>query len=159
MRRHLLIYFGLGFISTLAGCATQKAVTSPSSGWAAYTSFKQELTQNPERPEYEHHLSSDWLAMLESAKSIEEKQEILQFAAYPRWLSKTGTYYEKQAANGLCLSVNGVAYDGSPGTLAIQYVPEGDRLKAAKIHYQYWETEEEYPIEARCPEELGLALP
>ncbi len=54
-----------------------------------------------------------------------------------------------------------VGYGTATGHLkpwAVRYIRENDELKASEIHYQYWESEEEFPAEAKCPEDFELGF-
>ena len=148
-------------VSTImvSGCAASVDENSSSPGWNAYNAFQRELNQKPENPDYKQHLSGGWIDLFDEANDNAELAQVREYATYPRWLSKTLAHYEKANGEGRCLSVNGVALDQSPGTLSVRYVEENGRLKASEIHYQYWETKDEFPSEARCPEEFELAFP
>lgn len=142
----------------LTGCASSVGDISPKNGWAAYQKFDHDLGQRPERPDHKHHLSEDWIAMFENADTDEELAELKGYASYPRWLSELHAHYEKASGDDRCLSVNGVAFDKTPG-LAVRYVNQDGGLRASEIHYQYWENDQEFPQEAKCPDEFELLFP
>lgn len=143
---------------SLSGCSTTPETESSPSAWNAYQQFKKELENNPEKPAFDRHLASDWIELFDSAEGG-ELNELKNYAAYPVWLSSTRAHYEKASESGYCLSANGTAFDGSPGTVSVQYVREQDQVKASEIHYQYWENESEFPDEAKCPSDFELGFP
>lgn len=152
------IYFTLTG-AVLTGCASSVSEATQSNAWTAYQEFEQDLIQVPDRVSYEHHLFDGWIAMFENADSDEDLAELESYASYPHWFMEITSHYEKASGDGRCLLVNGVAFDRSPGTLAVRYVNQAGRLRASEIHYQFWENEREAPLEARCPEEYALELP
>lgn len=159
MRQQLALTMPALIVLALAGCASLVVDTSAKNGWEAYQEFEQDLAQRPDSFGYERHLSEGVIAMFENAESDEELAELKGYASYPRWLSELHSHYEKASGDDRCLSVNGVAFDKTPGTLAVRYVNQDGGLRASEIHYQYWENDQEFPQEARCPEEFGLAFP
>lgn len=159
MKNSTVATLALVFSAAMTGCTTPTNGHSSSSGWEAYQAFQRELNRNPENPDYGRHLSDDWIAMFNSADSDDELSELRDFAAYPDWLSETQAHYEKPGDNVRCLSVNGTAFDQAPGTLSVRYVRQGNQLRASEIHYQYWENKEEFPEEAKCPEDFELTFP
>lgn len=159
MKLYTVVSLALFSGATIVGCSTPNAKAPPSTAWDAYQGFKLELNKNPDKPDYDRHLAKEWITMFDSAEGEEEQTELQEYASYPEWLTDTRAHYEKPSGDGLCLLVDGTAYDRSPGTLSVRYVRESSQLKATEIHYQYWENEEEFPAEAKCPDEFELELP
>lgn len=152
------LYISLA-VAMLTGCSSLSGETSQGSAWSAYQDFERELDQRPEQVDYEHHLFDGWMEMFKNADTEEELSELQGYASYPRWLTKVHSHYEKSSGADRCLSVNGLTFDHSAGTLAVRYVSQAGGLRASEIHYQYWDDSSEIPQEAKCPEEFELALP
>lgn len=142
----------------LSGCSTTSERDLPANAWQAYQSFKKELESNLQTTDFNQHLASNWIEYFDNAEG-DELKELKNHAAYPAWLSTTLAHYQMFSEDGYCLSVNGIAFDNTPGTVSVRYVIEDDRLKASEIHYRYWENEDEFPDEAKCPEDFELDFP
>lgn len=74
-------------------------------------------------------------------------------------LSTTHAHYQILSEDGYCLSVNGIAFDNTPGTVSVRHVIEDDQVKASEVHYRYWESEQKFPDEAKCPHAFELDFP
>ena len=146
---------------TLAVMASACASLYPaniSPAWQAFKAFESEIERSAAEIPYENHLSDLWVQRLESADAS-ERDQLLGVATYPGWLERVHNRLESTHSDQVCLTVNGFAASGSPGTLAVRYVEESGRLKAEEIHYQYWESEEDFPASPKCPDAFVLSFP
>lgn len=117
----------------LFGCSLSVAEDGDSIAWREYQSFQSAL-ESQSTIDFQRYLSSEWIREFDEAGDEQTLEELKRFATYPDWLQGVESHHEKRHGDDLCLSVNGIALDGTPGTVFVQYVSENDRLYAGEIH-------------------------
>ena len=144
------LFFLFAFL--LSGCASQQIQQGAGSAWEAFSSIQSALSEDGDRGELTRKVSPGLRKRANAYPDSDAALHDLLYAALV--LPVVASHYEKPAAQGRCLVVNGYSEIDRPVVAAIRFVAVDGRLLWDDAFVSLQALPGDFPDRALCPEEL-----
>lgn len=150
MIRPLTISSILITILFTSGCASNPA--EQENAWKVYERFRMALEENGIEADYSTFFTDHAYQDIREANE-KDRPYVKEMLAYPRYFASTIEHFEKSAASGTCLTINGITLHGDAGSLSIEFLKEDGQLKMNDANLLYVASEASFIGQAKCPDE------